>query len=750
MKRRKLPLKTVYYLVFLFFIVIPILIVLIIALFVLNKQFKNQAMQTIKQAQETVIAELQSDIDIMSMRLSHLINTNDNEILTYAAETDTFDPSRRYEFEQKLERAGNLALEPVKDIISVEFYMKDGKQTYIKNEINRTRDEIRQMDWYQKALEKKNVVCLGSYDTASLNDLYVGGKKDLLILVFALAPDVTTDRSEKIEMVVFYQSTDAAERIRRYNQNYLAEKNKLGITQIRDSEGRVIFSTVEDSEVDIYDKNYTCVKTPLELNDTTWYIESYIKTKDLTIEYWNSAILVLLAAVAVLLFAGYYSRYFLTSIVRPIEEISGGLQQVEEGNLDVHIAPSGQSEVRDMIHQFNAMVRRLKVLIGEYEERIRSIDLKPEAYFTSLMKREMTLAEVDRASKEFFMEQYVLIGIYINYDNQAENEMEMAQNIKNSFERNPRYASRCIAYIEKPCFFLLFYRVMEEEYESRIVNMLRELQKDAGKEFRVKISACIGTKLFGYDLFWQSVQEVKENMCLRHLYGERAVIDLETEGEESKYLLEHAKKYEPLANALYIADEKNLAQEKEKLLAGFANQDMKENRQQVYAAILAIGNRFSSDTSNFSDVFGQQYNYVDKIRRIEDSRSLKLWLTNFFAWIMDYSASRLNVSETDVIIKAKRYISDHYEDPELSLSMVAEHVGLNEKYFTNRFTKEAGETFSSYLTALRMQKARELLKTTTFKVYEISEMVGYHNVEHFNRMFKKVNGATPAMYRKTM
>lgn len=129
---------------------------------------------------------------------------------------------------------------------------------------------------------------------------------------------------------------------------------------------------------------------------------------------------------------------------------------------------------------------------------------------------------------------------------------------------------------------------------------------------------------------------------------------------------------------------------------------------------------------------------------------MKLWLTNYFAWIMDYSASKLNVSETDVIIKAKRYISDHYEDPELSLLKVAEYVGLNEKYFTNRFTKEAGETFSSYLTALRMQKAKELLKTTIFKVYEISEMVGYHNVEHFNRMFKKLNKVTPAMYRKTM
>ena len=102
------------------------------------------------------------------------------------------------------------------------------------------------------------------------------------------------------------------------------------------------------------------------------------------------------------------------------------------------------------------------------------------------------------------------------------------------------------------------------------------------------------------------------------------------------------------------------------------------------------------------------------------------------------------------MIRAKRYIADHYEDAQLSLSMVAEYVGLNEKYFTNRFTKETGETFSGYLKDLRMQKAQELLRTTSFKIYEISEMVGYHNAEHFTRMFKKVNGVSTAQYRKML
>lgn len=94
-----------------------------------------------------------------------------------------------------------------------------------------------------------------------------------------------------------------------------------------------------------------------------------------------------------------------------------------------------------------------------------------------------------------------------------------------------------------------------------------------------------------------------------------------------------------------------------------------------------------------------------------------------------------------MIVKAKRYLADHYDDAELTLFQVAEHVGLSEKYFTNRFTKETGETFSNYLTQLRIQKAKELLRTTTFKSYEIGEMVGYRNAEHFTRMFKRKPGA---------
>lgn len=198
-----------------------------------------------------------------------------------------------------------------------------------------------------------------------------------------------------------------------------------------------------------------------------------------------------------------------------------------------------------------------------------------------------------------------------------------------------------------------------------------------------------------------------------------------------------------------MADEKVIAQEKETLFQTIQSLSLREACMEVLSLILAVSKQFTDSGADFSHIFGQDINYFDKLYRIDDLRSLRLWITNYLSWISDYSRNRLEMSGMDIITKAKHYILEHYQESDLSLGKVAEHVDLSEKYFTTKFTKECGETFLSYVTAVRIQKAKELIKTTTFKMYEIGEMVGYNNPEHFNRIFKKSVGQSPAQYRKS-
>ena len=748
LKNIKLPLKKMYYRLFTAFIVIPLVTVLLVSLFVLSQRFKEQAIEQIRTTQSNVANKLVSDIEAMSLRLSHLVHTNNSEILDYAALMDTEDTSLRYEYFQKLQQSGNLAFEPASNLVSLSFYLKDGYRTYIENEI--TIENVTDTNWYKQALQTKNQVILGTYFIKENGDGFVGSRKGTLLLIFAFVPDRTTDRSEKIEMLVLYYDTDAADQMKEYNKLYLSGKNNLGVMQLVDAEGNLLFSS--DGTCQEERPGYTCIVTPVKVGTEIWYLESFIKTTALTAEFLQIGILVLAVALFVLAFAGYFSRSLIKGIVTPIEEISTGLKQVEEGNLQIHIEAQGQIELRNMIHQFNAMVRRLGVLIGDYEEQMRRTKAKPEDFFAAMLKKDMTPQEVKEQTTYFFAEDYILLKIRLEKALSADRGInaEQMNELLNCCGRNPRFSARCVAYTENNFTLWVLYRISESEYHDTVVRMIREIQQDLQKSEELRFDVCISRKAKGAEEFYLSVKEIEDYSDFRHLFGENSIVDIEKEQKLIEKVSAEFSEYQSFAKALYIADEKNVSGGKEQLFDSFMGREMDSIKVTVLAMILAIGKEFSKDHEEFSEVFGKQSNYTEKIGRISDARSMKLWVTNYLAWIMDYSAAKLKVTETDVIVKAKRYITEHCEDAELSLAEVAEHVGLNEKYFTNRFTKETGETFSSYVTALRIQKAKELLKTTSFKVYEISEMVGYRNVEHFNRVFKKLNGVTPAGYRKTM
>ena len=94
------------------------------------------------------------------------------------------------------------------------------------------------------------------------------------------------------------------------------------------------------------------------------------------------------------------------------------------------------------------------------------------------------------------------------------------------------------------------------------------------------------------------------------------------------------------------------------------------------------------------------------------------------------------------------YLKDNYRDPSLNLTDAASIVGLNEKYFSVKFKKETGITFVEYLTDIRMEAAKKLLKNTNMRLADISDAVGYKSVEHFGRSFKKRVGMTPREYER--
>ena len=84
----------------------------------------------------------------------------------------------------------------------------------------------------------------------------------------------------------------------------------------------------------------------------------------------------------------------------------------------------------------------------------------------------------------------------------------------------------------------------------------------------------------------------------------------------------------------------------------------------------------------------------------------------------------------------------------MTLETLSEEFHLSKPYLSKYIKEKAGMTFQDVVKKERMKKARTMLRETGHTVETVAAEVGYENVEHFNRLFKKTYGMTPVQYRK--
>lgn len=381
---KRFSLKTVYYRSFLLLIVIPILLVSVISLSITGYMMEKSAVANIRNAQRGIESSLSKAVRDVSLQLSHLVFVNNGEIMELASGMNTDNRQLRYDYIVRLNEVFRVSMVPSQDTVSAMFYLKNGDTEYLKDEIKLPREDMVQKPWYRQALEEKNVVKVGAFDTARQSLTYSRLKTGEFVLAAALSPDYQADRSGKLEMVSLFSVTHVGEMVRRNNRD-----PQLGTTFILDQEGSLLFAgdrfnqalhmlaELPSTEAGVYKasldpegsgkrRGYTMVISAVEENG--WKVVSCISNARLTASY--SRVMTASILVISLLFLLFYlfSRYFLGQIITPLHTVSEGMKEMEKGNLEVHVEPAGQNELRTMIHSFNRMVRQLKASIEENEQ----------------------------------------------------------------------------------------------------------------------------------------------------------------------------------------------------------------------------------------------------------------------------------------------------------------------------------------------------------------------------------------------
>ena len=101
---------------------------------------------------------------------------------------------------------------------------------------------------------------------------------------------------------------------------------------------------------------------------------------------------------------------------------------------------------------------------------------------------------------------------------------------------------------------------------------------------------------------------------------------------------------------------------------------------------------------------------------------------------------------SDIVLECITLLNERYAK-DVSLDDICMEIGVSKNYFCSLFKKETGKRIWEYLTEIRMEKAKELLRNTKLRNYEIASEVGYNNVEHYMKIFKKLYNETPNEYR---
>ena len=145
--------------------------------------------------------------------------------------------------------------------------------------------------------------------------------------------------------------------------------------------------------------------------------------------------------------------------------------------------------------------------------------------------------------------------------------------------------------------------------------------------------------------------------------------------------------------------------------------------------------------------FNMRSEYLDTINNIQSYDKLKEWFQVKISNVCHNIQTKKDESSVDIIRNAKEYIEHNYSK-DLILDDVSKEFQISPYYFSKLFKKRTGSTFIEYLTMVRIDKAKQLLRNTTKSMKEICMDIGYSDANYFSRTFKKNVGVTPSEYKE--
>ncbi len=322
--------------------------------------------------------------------------------------------------------------------------------------------------------------------------------------------------------------------------------------------------------------------------------------------------------------------------------------------------------------------------------------------------------------------------------------------VKEVIAQIPKISTKCYITEHSKSTLIVCCEAQEEKTEQ-IVKLCEQIYEVIKNYMNIEVRIALSDKMHGNSEISKAIEDALLRISMHYVFGtERLFLTDNYAGINVRNIVANKSTYADVLESFKMHNSEQLFESEAELFNDKDFENVEKIKNKCLELIYFEAQMLEEVGDSIFNVWGRRLNFNEKLMKFDKSSSIIMWAANFNRVVMEYLQKKYdNDSSNKQIEPVKHYIEDNYACSTLSLAEVASISGLNEKYFSSKFKKETGVTFVEYVTNVRIEAAKKLLKNTNMKIVEISDAVGYNNSEHFVRVFKKKVGLSPREYAQS-
>lgn len=392
-----------------------------------------------------------------------------------------------------------------------------------------------------------------------------------------------------------------------------------------------------------------------------------------------------------------------------------------------------------------------------------AVNVLKEQFFSRLIfnlfeSEQQFWSQAENLNVDFLYESFVASHIEINSSKLGQMSPEKQINLYTSSlqvasELISKYVSCHALSLDTRHFCVIFFlkENSAKNYREIITDALKQVSSMLFNYYSVTISASIGTPVNHPMQISSSYQDAKQ--IFGQVSPEIPLLFAETisEGQSPKNVFNMALFKEDIRKAYAEFDEKALYDIFTSIIELF------ENQQAYYVQALdAAGNilylslsLLNNGEQIVSEIFKNHNNGYRSLYELTTVEQILDWLKIFRDGLCEVFSTHNKDYKNHIVINVKKYINEHVEE-KLTLNKVAEVFNISPNYLSVLFSKHNDVGFSDFINQCKIEAAKKMMTDSDYKIYEISDILGFESAFYFSRVFKKVTGLAPRDYIKTI